>query len=288
MSSDEDIEIVEGGPSLGPAADSAAVDAGDSADMDVGRPAGGRDEEGDMREQDVDVGDAFDLTNDEEEEDGDSDVIVGDDQPPAAAGVAARDAALASSQPDAEPQDAPAPEQQPQGALLPRAEPVTVASSAAQQRSALGERKRGVRGPGVDGGGALPNGESLSSIAAAEAQRAAAAAAAESAPCAGAERKSPPAASSSGGDSSSDDDEEDDAPLSARQNGHGAGGKKKRRQLLPAVRRGQRCGHCHTCLNPQARPAATPALLRPSAGLAMHAFTCRPDTCKLCPQHACG
>lgn len=63
---------------------------------------------------------------------------------------------------------------------------------------------------------------------------------------------------SSAADSSEDDD---DMPLAARGSpglqrqgsaeGGGQGARKRRKQLLPAVRRGQRCGHCHTCLNPQ-------------------------------------
>ena len=30
-----------------------------------------------------------------------------------------------------------------------------------------------------------------------------------------------------------------------------SGGRRRRRNILPRVFRGQRCGHCHTCLNPQ-------------------------------------
>ena len=94
-------------------------------------------------------------------------------------------------------------------------------------------------------------------------ERADVAAAASGAAGAAAAESSP--APSSSADSS--DDEEDSVLLASRaQNGHarGAGGKKKRRLLLPAVRRGQRCGHCHTCLNPQACHLITAPSYKPS------------------------
>lgn len=49
--------------------------------------------------------------------------------------------------------------------------------------------------------------------------------------------------------SSGDDEDASEAPAKRAQSASQA--RKKRRNVLPAIRRDQRCGHCRTCLNPQ-------------------------------------
>ena len=48
-------------------------------------------------------------------------------------------------------------------------------------------------------------------------------------------------------DDDGDDQRDPNAPRTYSANSAG----RKRRNVLPRVLRGQRCGHCHTCLNPQ-------------------------------------
>ena len=53
-------------------------------------------------------------------------------------------------------------------------------------------------------------------------------------------------------ESSSGEDEGSSARKAARKGGRGSGPTgRTRRNILPRIMRGQRCGHCHTCLNPQ-------------------------------------
>ena len=52
--------------------------------------------------------------------------------------------------------------------------------------------------------------------------------------------------------SSSSEDEEDGAAPGGRQQLASAT-RKRRKNVLPVIKRNQRCGHCRTCLNPQVR-----------------------------------
>ena len=62
--------------------------------------------------------------------------------------------------------------------------------------------------------------------------------------------------------SSGSEDEEEETLPSGRQQLTGAA-RKRRRNVLPVIKRNQRCGHCQTCLNP--RVYTLHALCRQSA-----------------------
>ncbi len=56
------------------------------------------------------------------------------------------------------------------------------------------------------------------------------------------------------GSSSEEEEEDDSAPQSGAQSARqGSNQRRKRRNLLPVVRKAERCGKCHTCLHPKAR-----------------------------------
>ena len=50
---------------------------------------------------------------------------------------------------------------------------------------------------------------------------------------------------------SSSGDEEDASGMPTKRAQSASQARKKRRNVLPVIRRDQRCGHCRTCLNPQ-------------------------------------
>ena len=78
-------------------------------------------------------------------------------------------------------------------------------------------------------------------------------------------KRSPPAANGHGGatagkkraleqgsgDSASSSGEEDASGAPGKRAQSASQARKKRRNVLPAIRKDQRCGHCRTCLNPQ-------------------------------------
>lgn len=105
-------------------------------------------------------------------------------------------------------------------------------------------------------------GPATPSAAAAAAARPAAAAAANgrALPGGGAPADTPEASSS---------DEEEGSPAAGGAGNGVRSGRKKRRNLLPSVRKSERCGHCHTCLHPKARAALAAAEQRQITDLVM-------------------
>jgi len=51
--------------------------------------------------------------------------------------------------------------------------------------------------------------------------------------------------------SESDDLERPPRPASSKPKRASSGGRRTRRNILPRIMRGERCGNCHTCINPQ-------------------------------------